>query len=581
MNGIDYKNTIFSPRWFMENCLYIIDKNKQLKLFKLNREQDIMLRHIEFCLENNEPIRIILLKARQIGATTFFSALGFWVTTMNKNMTYGIVAHRLDSSESIFAKCKVYYNNLESALRPSTTQFSSEGITFDKKNGKGIGSRIQFATVNEGVFRGQTLSYLHLSECAFWEGDVRAVENSLAPTISERPFTFLVRESTAKGYNSFKDFYDRAVRGENGYTHFFFGWQDHEEYVRAVPQGFTLTEEEKRIKERFKLSDEQMAWRRHEINNSYDGNETWFRQEYPMTPEEAFVASGGSVFDSQTIIDGYAGSKSPEKLKAIESYPVWEKLKIWSEPETRQQKTYQQKAIWDDEKQDYILVDTDLVTEECTYETPYTLSIDTSGMGADLNQIVVINNVTKELSARFGIKDIAEENLAKIAVEIAKYYNNALIAPEVNYSHEICNYITKLGYKNLYITENLTRQDMKVTGGVEYGWRTTTKSKPAIISNLRTIISANPSLIKDKDFWEEAEYYLMEDSTKMIMNAASGHHDDIIVAVAIGMYVSNSFQSKQSYKVVKNGKINDSFTKVLKHKKKKTPIRKGIYKNYA
>ena len=112
LNTVDYRKTIFSPCWFMENMLYIVDKKNQLVKFKLNEEQSRMLDHVEFCLDNDVPIRMIVLKARQIGATTFFSALGFWFASMNRNITYGIVAHLLKSAESIFQKCKVYYNNL-------------------------------------------------------------------------------------------------------------------------------------------------------------------------------------------------------------------------------------------------------------------------------------------------------------------------------------------------------------------------------------------------------------------------------------------------------------------------------------
>jgi len=575
----NYRNTIFSPRWFMENMLYIVDKKNQLVKFKLNEEQSKMLEHIEFCLDNDLPIRMVVLKARQIGATTFFSALGFWFSAMNRNITYGIVAHLLKSAESIFQKCKVYYNNLPKELQPATTQMSSEGITFDRKNGQGINSKIQFATVSEGVFRGQTLSYLHLTECAFWEGNVQAIENSLAPTVSINPRTIIVRESTANGYNFFKDDWDRAVSGKSEYTPFFFGWQDHKEYQLPVPKDFKLTDKEEKLKEKFNVTNEQLAWRRYQIDNNYNGNDVWFAQENPMTPEEAFVAAGTGVFDAESIVEGYRTSVEPKKV-ALTSYPMFEKLFIWEEPQNGTEKVYAQKSVWSDEKQAYEYVNTDLVVEEIKYRTPYTIGIDTSGMGADYNQVVVVNNVTKTVAARFGKNNIAEENLAKVVVEIAKMYNDALIVPEVNYSHEICNYIMKLGYKNLYITESVVRQDSKVVGGIEYGWKTTSLSKAPIISSLRSRITSNPSLVKDKEFWYEAEYYLMEDSRLNKMNAASGHHDDIIMATAIALYVSDSFQAKQTRQIVKEKSSVGFLDNMLKYKKK-TKVRKGIYTNNA
>jgi hypothetical protein len=559
--------------------LYIVDKKNQLVKFTLNEEQQAMLTHVEYCLEHDLPIRMIVLKARQIGATTFFTALGFWFAAMNRNVTYGIVAHLMKSAESIFQKCKVFYNNLPHEMQPATTQMSGEGITFDKKNGKGINSKIQFATVSEGVYRGQTLSFLHLTECAFWEGNVQAIENSLAPTVSINPRTMVVRESTANGYNFFKDDWDRAVQGKSEYTPFFFGWQDHREYSLPAPKGFTLNGKEIKLKEQFALTDDQLFWRRYQIDNNYGGNETWFAQENPMTPEEAFVAAGAGVFDAETIVEGYKACVEPKEMD-IKSIPTFEKLKVWQEPEIRQEKDYIRKSQWSFEKQDWEYVDTDVVAEERTIRTKYTIGIDTSGMGADYNQIVVVNNRTKEIVARYGKKMIAEEELAMIAVEIAQYYHNALIVPEVNYSHEITNFIHKLGYKYVYLTENISRQDMALAGGIQYGFKTTQKTKPAIISLLRSQLNSNPTLIKDREFWYEAEYYLMQDPTTNKMNASQGHHDDIIMATAIAMYASDSFQSK-TQEVVLNQPHNDHFMIKLMNNHKKQKLRKGIFRNNA
>lgn len=566
----------------MENMLWIVDKRNRLSRFVLNEEQDAMMTHVEFCLANRIPIRMIVLKARQIGATTFFTALGFWLAAMNRNITYGIVAHRLDSATSIFQKCKIFYNNLPREMKPSTTQMSGEGITFDRKGGTGINSKIQFATVNEGVFRGQTLTYLHLTECAFWEGNVGAIENSLAPTVSMYPNTIIVRESTANGYNFFKDDWDRAVRGVSDYKPFFFGWQQHSEYKMSVPRGFTLTEQEKELKEKFGITDEQIAWRRHQIDNNYGGNESWFQQENPMTPEEAFIASGTSVFDAKTIMEGFRLSKKPLREVQLQSYATYEKLKVWEEPETSTEKVYMKKSEWSYEKQDYVYVDTDVLLEENTYKTPYTIGIDTAGLGANLNQLVVVNNVTKKVVARYGKKNISEEFLADIAIEVAKMYNDAMIVPEVNFSHEICNYILKKGYKNLYVTESLTRVDARITTGIEYGFKTTVKTKAPIISSMRAKLNNDPSLIEDREFWEQAEYYILEDVATNKMNAASGHDDDIVMATAIAMYVSDSFQAKQSRIVVKDRKTEHFLhDMVMKNAKKKTVLRKGVYKNNA
>jgi hypothetical protein len=71
----------------------------------------------------------------------------------------------------------------------------------------------------------------------------------------------------------------------------------------------------------------------------------------------------------------------------------------------------------------------------------------------------------------------------------------------------------------------------------------------------------------------------MEDSRLNKMNAATGHHDDIIMAAAIAMYVSDSFQAKQTRMIVRE-KMGEMFPNMIKSKKK-IKMRKGVYNNNA
>jgi hypothetical protein len=160
--------------------------------------------------------------------------------------------------------------------------------------------------------------------------------------------------------------------------------------------------------------------------------------------------------------------------------------------------------------------------------------------------------------ARLLIDNISEEYLAKIIDEVAILYNNALIAPETNYSHSLVDFIIGCKYTRIYITENITRMDKK-SDALSYGWNTTKKTKAPMISSLRAYLNEDPSVIPDKEFWYETEYDLLEDLEKLIMNAASGHHDDILVANSIAYYVSCTFQAKQTF-TVKNHREDDKIS---------------------
>ncbi len=594
MDIAKYQEVLGNPRAFIEEFCYITTKDGKFEKMKLNYPQDRMMKIVESDLENHRPIRIRVLKARQMGFSTLISALGFWWAAMNENSAYAVVAHKETSASSIFEKNKIFYDNLPKALKPKTNRFNSERISFnidgadDYNEVKGLRSKIFFGTAGGGeLFRGETILFLHKSEVAFWEDKNGILKKSLNATVPYVPFSAIIDETTANGYNEFKDSWDRSVRGEDSYTALFVGWNEMEEYRYPLEPGFKLTEKELMLQMEYDLTDEQLNWRRIKIADDYDGNELWFQQEYPLTPEEAFIASGQSVFEGETIKAGYQNCEKAKFKKDIESVLVSGKLEIWEEPEEKEVVEYEQLAKWNEEKQDYEYVDGDLEVARKYVYANYTVAIDTSGMGADWNRFSVWHNIKKKKVARFSVKSMNEEKLAAIAVEIAKYYNNAMIAPEVNFSHAICDYILDLGYKNIYLTESMARIDKKKES-MEYGWSTTKASKPPLISSLRAYLNENPSAIPDKEFWYEAEYYLMKDVSKNIMGAASGHHDDIVMADAIGYFVSCSMQSKQNYSTTTHKKAKKEKLygiimgeDLVSTRKTPTKLRKGVYTNNA
>jgi len=583
-----YEKVLASPRAFIENFCYITTKDGKFEIFKLNYPQRKLMDLVEKGLKENKPIRIRVLKARQMGFSTLISAIGFWWSAMNENSTYAVVAHKDSSASSIFEKNKIFYDNLPKPLRPQTNRFNSERISFSIDGGGGLRSKIFFGTAGGGeLFRGETILFLHKSEIAFWEDKTGTLKKSLNATVPYSPFTAIIEETTANGYNEFKDAWDRSVRGDDDYTPLFVGWNEMVEYALTPPEGFEMTEKELQLQMEYDLTDAQIFWRRIKINNDYDGNELWFQQEYPLTPEEAFIASGMGVFDSDTIRRGYQSATAPIELREIKSEMVKEKLMIWELPEEVEEVEYNQLVRYNEDLQDYEYYNGDIEVARTKVMANYTVAVDTSGLGADFNQVVVWHNIKKKMVARIGIKNISEEKLAKVVVEIAELYNNSIVGAEVNYSHAIYDYITDLGYKNCYYTENTSRID-KMQNNRELGWKTTKLTKAPIISALRALLNERPEAIPDKQFWYETEYYVLQDVATNKMNAVSGHHDDIIMANAIAHYICNSFQAKQTYtrKIEKHSGIankNDIIGIGIfdKPKAKTNKLKKGVYSNNA
>lgn len=159
--------------------------------------------------------------------------------------------------------------------------------------------------------RGFTYTDLHLSEVAFWPYLEKMA--SLLNAVPDDPGTMVVLESTANGSNHFKVRWDRAVAGESEYVPIFAAWHEDSRYrlsfdsdyererfeaeVGAGPWG----DDEPRLVERFGCDLEQLHWRRYTIVDKCDSNIELFKQEYPASADEAFVASGKQVFSPALV----------------------------------------------------------------------------------------------------------------------------------------------------------------------------------------------------------------------------------------------------------------------------------------
>ena len=144
--------------YFAENYLFIINKKNKLSHLKMNMAQ----RNIYEAIQSNKFIKI--LKARQLGSSTFIAAYFFWRTLFNLNERTLIIAHQHKSVKSIFRIYKTYYDNLPSFMKFKTNQSSANTIEFE------TGSFIKVGSAASEAFRGiSAISNLHLSEVAFWD----------------------------------------------------------------------------------------------------------------------------------------------------------------------------------------------------------------------------------------------------------------------------------------------------------------------------------------------------------------------------------------------------------------------------
>ena len=218
----------------------IVNKDGDLVPFNLNSIQKQIDDKIKELESQGRPARIIILKARQEGASTYTQGKFICRTIKNKNRNALVVAHRDDSTNSIFEKAKLMNQNLPDHIKPLQRASNARELIFDtpityKGKQTGLNSKIRVQTAgSDGIGRSDTYHYVHLSEFAFYSGDPKKALTGILQSVPNKVGTIVIIESTASGMNSFKDLWDAAEAGENDFVPMFFPWHAHSEYKMSM-----------------------------------------------------------------------------------------------------------------------------------------------------------------------------------------------------------------------------------------------------------------------------------------------------------------------------------------------------------
>lgn len=283
--------------FFGKTCLKILKKDATMGDMVFNQSQQKLHDIAEKQLAETGWVRIIVLKGRQQGISTYVQARFYHKTSLWKYRHAYILSHETASSEKIFAMADRFQRH--NPIAPPTKRSSVRMLSFD---GMDSSYAVGTAGSSEGG-RGGTASLFHGSEVALWENDTAHFASSVQQ-VAMLPGTEIFLESTANGpRGEFFKRWQKAVKGEGDFIAVFLPWYWDTGYVRACEPGFMLsdTSEEGMLSETeyarmYKLSAEQMRWRRAKIDEL--GSIRKFMQEYPATPGEAFQSA-----DQRSFID--------------------------------------------------------------------------------------------------------------------------------------------------------------------------------------------------------------------------------------------------------------------------------------
>jgi hypothetical protein len=533
----------------IRGLLKIRNKDRNLVLFRCNRAQMDYSRN---CTKRN-----IVLKARQLGMTTYVAAR-FFIQTITQPGTLTVqVAHTQESAEAIFNIVHRFWENLPKGMQKGALVLSRANVrqlVFPR-----LDSEYRVATAADpNAGRGMTIHNLHCSEVARWP---RGAEETLASLRAAVPHDGeIVLESTPNGAGGV--FYEEWNRAEEmGFTRHFFPWWYEERYRIEDPQPWRTqrdtediaescgefescaggtpaptsagsisctggnarasieeltfplkpkeglngapspsqseqhTEEERSLMERFGLDAGQIAWRR-ENRAALRGMAA---QEFAEDAVSCFRASGECVFELDAIDKALSAGGEAVEVKHNG------KLLTWFPPQAGRQ---------------------------------YIVGVDPAGGGSegDYSSAQVIDRVSgmqcAELHGHYPPRELAVELMA-----IAAIYNNALLVVERNnHGHGVLAHLRAMGCANVY------------RDGEQDGWLTSAVSRPAMIENLAAVLATAPMLFQSPRLLGECRTFVRHvDGSSAAM---AGAHDDCVMAMAVGLAARQAIVGRFSREIM-------------------------------
>lgn len=487
--------------YYANAALKIRTKQGDITPLKLNQAQEILDKAVQAQLDTEGKIRVIILKARQQGLSTYTGGYLYYSVSQQKARKAMVVTHHADSTRALFDMTKRFHEHCPEILKPHTKYSSRRELSFDI-----LDSSFVVATAGgDSVGRGETLTHVHCSELAFWpKSNAEEVWNGLLQAVPNAPGTAVFVESTANGVSGiYYDLWRGAVEGKNGFVPVFIPWYADPTYREPVPDKFERTPDEIELADLYDLDDEQLMFRRRKVaQNGLD----LFKQEYPSEPEEAFLTTGRPVFNLEKLQEQLKDTRDVEERLALEGEDFVEHMR----------------------------------GELTTYRPhdpgeQYIIGADVA-MGVsrgDYSVAQVLDSKKRQVATWRG--QVHPDYFAEVLRALGFYFNEARIIVENN-GHGILT-CTRLGkdyaYPNFYTEVQVDKITDKET--IKLGFTTTARTKPLIIDQLRASLRENELELNDKTTIREMLTYIVTDSGSM--EAEPGCFDDCVMSLALANHI--------------------------------------------
>jgi hypothetical protein len=497
--------------------------------------------------ETDGPVRIVALKARQVGISTYVQGRFFLEAGWFPNLHVAVVAHLDDAAKNVLAKARLNWSEWATerhALRRDVMNFGKNEIAWPHHSWMSV----KTARSKLGA-HSYTHHRVHGSEYGLYE-DYTGF-SGLVDTVPDNGT--IVLESTARGlggpfHQTWTDAleFDEWIRALeerdseklgrwNGYIRFFFPWfKDAGRKVKlaAYERAHILEtldkdsdfEGEKDLLESYpEVTVEHLAWRRRRVKEyrsapSKDGLDplSKFHQEHPSCPEEAFVSSGKLVFNQASIREIWKVGQKTKPLFRCEL------------------------------KNDFAVIENSRSANLTVYEPPrpgrfYVIGADVAegkdqdesvGMVFDRCDGSFLREVACWASGR-----IESQTFADVLCVLGDWYNEAFIIHENNgAAGSVVSFrLIQNQYHRVYRSEVLDRQsNEREPTSFSVGFRSSILRRPQFISASQIRILNRTIEIRTRACIEQHQAFAIQTSGKM--DHPPGGKSDYVIAVGMAVH---------------------------------------------
>jgi hypothetical protein len=444
-------------------------------------QSELIANPVQARFERTRGRQNIVVKARQMGITTWISGRFFLKTIMNLGVLTVQVAHTREAAHSIFRVVQRFWELLPEAWRKGPLKRSRANV--GQMVFPALDSEFRVLTASDAnCGRGLTVQNMHLSEVSRWPGDAAEILAGLRAALV--PDGEIVLESTPNG--ACGCFYEEWQQAEEkDVVKHFFPWWLEPAYVSAAVTD--LRDDELALMNEHGLTRQQLGFRR-SLQSSYRGLHA---QEFAEDAEQCFLTTGDCCFDLDAL---------ESRLKEVGGAPLARRdgrLQIWFEPAAGK---------------DYIV------------------AADPAGGGADGDYatIQIIELITGLQCAELQQR-LRPLQFAHLAAALAREYSTpghaALLAVERNnHGHAVLGHLDQTEHYAHVYEQNHSP-----------GWLTSSASKPEIVAHMNSLLVEKPALFRSKRLLEECRTFVNLSGGHA--GAANGAHDDLVMAMAIAQFV--------------------------------------------